>query len=198
MRAAGGASPGQALWRNIGPVSGDTAMKVHSSQSSYYTAPLLSQSNSDSDDDTPFSLPDDDSSQKNKATSLSSTSMSSAANSISSGFWLNQSGASATDTSTAAASTDDADSTDDTTTSDPAEDILSQFAKWADMSPSERIRSQYLEQQNLTEEQFAQLPSDQQKAINDQITAQIKQQLGGKSGETDDDSDGGSSAVSLG
>jgi hypothetical protein len=66
------------------------------------------------------------------------------------------------------------------------------------MSPSERIRSQYLEQQNLTEEQFSQLPSDQQKAINDQITAQIKQQLGGKSGETDDDSDGGSSAVSLG
>jgi hypothetical protein len=64
------------------------------------------------------------------------------------------------------------------------------------MSPADKIRAQYLEQQNLTEEQFAQLPSDQQKAINDQIADQIKQQFGGETGASDDDSD--SAAVSLG
>lgn len=172
-------------------------MKVHSSQSSYYSAPLLSQSYTDSDDETPFELPDDDSSQKSKASSVAATSTASVANSISSGFWLNQSGGSSSDATTSV-DTGDTDTDDSTTADTSSDDILSEFAKWANMSPADKIRAQYLEQQNLTEEQFQQLPSDQQKAINDQIADQIKQQLGGKTGEGDDDSDGGSSAVSLG
>ncbi|MGA1801052.1 hypothetical protein [Rhizobium sp. HT1-10] len=164
-------------------------MKVHSSQSSY-SAPLLSQSYSDSDDDTPFVLPDDeDSSQKKAAPSISSAGIS---NSISSGFWLNQSGGAGDSTaSTSGTSSSNTAASDD--------DILSEFAKWANMSPAEKIRAQYLEQQNMTEEQFSQLPADQQKAINDQIADMIKQQLGdGKTGDADGDSDGGSTAVSLG
>jgi hypothetical protein len=170
-------------------------MKVHGSHSTY-TAPLLSQSSADSDDDTPFVLPDDQGSgQKTTVPSVSTTSV---ANSISSGFWLNQSGSSSTDATPTAASTDDTASTDDSSTADLSDDdILSEFAKWANMTPADKIRAQYLEQQNLTEDQFSQLPTDQQNAINDQIADQIKQQLGtGETGATGDDSDGG--AVSLG
>ncbi|MBO9097763.1 MULTISPECIES: hypothetical protein [unclassified Rhizobium] len=172
-------------------------MKVHSSQSSY-SAPLLSQSYTDSDDDTPFVLPDDeDSSEKKTAPSISSAGV---ANSISSFFWQSQSGGSTTDATTAAAA-DGTDATDSGSAagSDDDDDILSQFSRWADMTPADKIRSQYLEQQNMTEEQFSQLPADQQKAINDQIASQIKQQAGASMSATgEDESDGGSAAVSLG
>lgn len=171
-------------------------MKVHGSHSSY-TAPLLSQSSADTDDDTPFVLPDDQGSSQQKTT-VPSISTTSVANSISSGFWLNQSGASSTDANATVASTDDTGSTADASTGDlSSDDILSEFAKWANMTPADKIRAQYLDQQNLTEDQFSQLPTDQQNAINDQIADQIKQQLGGsEAGVTDGDSDGG--AVSLG
>jgi hypothetical protein len=171
-------------------------MKIHGSHSTY-TAPLLSQSSADSDDDTPFVLPDDQGS--GQKTTVPSVSTASVANSISSGFWLNQSGSS-TDATPTAASTDDTASTDDSSTADLSDDdILSEFAKWANMTPADKVRAQYLEQQNLTEDQFSQLPTDQQNAINDQIADQIKQQLGtGETGATGDDSDGDGAAVSLG
>jgi hypothetical protein len=171
-------------------------MKVHGSHSSY-TAPLLKQSSADSDDDTPFVLPDDQGSSQQKTT-VPSVSTTSVASSISSGFWLNQSGSSSTDATTTAASTDSTDSTDDSSSGDLSDDdILSEFAKWANMTPADKIRAQYLEQQNLTEDQFSQLPTDQQNAINKEIADQIKQQLGGsETGATDEDGDSG--AVSLG
>lgn len=167
-------------------------MRVDSSQSSYYSSSLFGQSATSSDDDTPFALPDDDSEQTPTASvSSAGVSTTSAVNSISSAFWQNQS-ASADEATAGIAG---GDTLEGSTSGDlSSDDLLSEFAKWANMSPADRIRAQYLEQQNLTEDQFSKLSSDQQAAINDQIAAQIKQQTG--AGETDAEGDSG--AVSLG
>ncbi|MDL2404355.1 hypothetical protein PY650_01520 [Rhizobium calliandrae] len=69
---------------------------------------------------------------------------------------------------------------------------MDEFAKWAHMTPAEKIRAQYLEKYNLTEDSLKNLPPAEQKAINDQITAEIKQQLGGNN-----QADGGGEADST-
>jgi hypothetical protein len=55
--------------------------------------------------------------------------------------------------------------------------LLADFAKWSKMSPSERIRAQYLEAHGITETTLSQLDPDVQKAIEDAIKQSIKQQL---------------------
>jgi hypothetical protein len=54
------------------------------------------------------------------------------------------------------------------------------------MTPAEKIRAEYLSAHNMTEDQFSQLSSDDQKAINDEIASQIKQKLGADGKPKDD------------
>jgi hypothetical protein len=145
-------------------------MKVHHALQSYFGSPPSKPDTGSNDDSTPFTLPDDDAEQKAPAASVTSSGVPS---SISSGFWLNQAGGTspATDDGVAAAGDDAAGDT-------CSDDLLAEFARLASMTPAEKIRAQYLQNHNLTEDQFAQLSGDAQKAINDQIAAQIKQKLG--------------------
>lgn len=168
-------------------------MKVHSSLQSSYTSAFQTQSNSSSDDDTPFTLPDDtsDQQQQQSATAGSAATLASAGFSASlSSFWINAANDPTSTTGNGSAGGQSSQSIED------------EFSDLASMSPAEKIRAQYLQQQGLTEDQFNQLPSDQQKAINDAIAAQIKQQLGDDSKNDqdagDDSSGSAASAVSLG
>jgi hypothetical protein len=79
----------------------------------------------------------------------------------------------------------------------PSQDILDEFTKWANMSPAEKIRAQYLEENNLTEDSLKALPSAEQKAINDQIAAEIKQKLGTDENDADKETDSASAALSI-
>ncbi|WFU09865.1 hypothetical protein QA646_03080 [Rhizobium sp. CB3090] len=166
-------------------------MKVHHSTQSLFSSPTKSQQNTDSDDSTPFMLPDDSDQQQTRAPSVTFSGLPS---SLSSGFWLNQTGETAPSTSDVdadqsygtAPSINGSDSSSDSS----SQDIVDEFTKLAHMTPAEKIRAQYLEQHNLTEESFRKLPVDQQKAINDEIAKLVKQQLGidsqaGDSDETD-------------
>ncbi|MGO4566195.1 hypothetical protein AB4Z52_14190 [Rhizobium sp. 2YAF20] len=154
-------------------------MKVHRALQSYYNTPLSKTDTGSNDDSTPFTLPDDEASQKATPPTVASTSIPS---SISSGFWLNQSrgnaATSATDATTA--------SSDTSAAANSSEDLLAEFAKLASMTPAEKIRAEYLSAHNMSEEQFSQLSSDDQKAINDEIAAQIKQKLGADGKPKDD------------
>jgi hypothetical protein len=170
-------------------------MKVHGSTSSIYSNLFQSQSSTDSDDSTPFTLPGDDGDEQATASSTTgSTSASSIANSISSAFWTNQT--TSTDMSSAASTSTAVESTD-TTDDTSSADLLSEFAKLANMTPAEKIRDQYLKEHNLTEEQFSQLSPDEQKAINDQIADEIKQQLGAGKGDGSDAENETASALSI-
>jgi hypothetical protein len=172
-------------------------MKVHHSTQSFFSSPIQSQQDTDSDDSTPFMLPDDSDSQERQAPSVTSSGVPS---SISSAFWLSQTGQTAPSTSdvdadqsdSAAPSINGSDSSSDSS----SQDILDEFAKLANMTPAEKIRAQYLEQHNLTEDSFSKLPADQQKAINDEIANQIKQQLGNDN-QTDDSDETDSAAAAL-
>lgn len=174
-------------------------MKVHHSTQSFFSSPVQSQQDTDSDDSTPFMLPDDSGNQQKQAPSVTSSGVPS---SISSAFWLSQTGQTAPSTSDvdadqnsgAAPSINGSDSSSDTSSLD----ILDEFAKLANMTPAEKIRAQYLEQHNLTEEQFSQLPADQQKAINDEIADQIKQQLGNNNqADNSDETNSAAAALSI-
>jgi hypothetical protein len=151
-------------------------MKVHRALQSYYNTPLSKTDTGSNDDSTPFTLPDDEASQKPTPPTVASTGIPS---SISSGFWLNQSGGNtATDATTA--------SSDTSAAGNSSEDLLAEFAKLASMTPAEKIRAEFLSAHNMTEDQFSQLSSDDQKAINDEIAAQIKQKLGADGKPKDD------------
>jgi hypothetical protein len=83
--------------------------------------------------------------------------------------------------------TDSPDGLESTDAGKSANDkLLEDFAKWSKMTPAERIRAQYLEAHGMTESSLSQLPEDVRKAIEDDIKAQIKQQLQDKSKETTD------------
>jgi hypothetical protein len=163
-------------------------MKVHSSLQSSYTSIFQSQPSTDSDDTAQFLLPDDDgdssSQQKTTAPSISSSGVPA---SISS-FWINQS-------DNPDAATDDGTGSSDDMSS---QQILDEFKDLANMTPAEKIRAQYLQEHNLTEDQFNQLPSDQQKAINDAIAQEIKQKLGDDSNAASDETDSAAAALTLG
>lgn len=168
-------------------------MKVQSSLQSLYTSSYQSSSNSNSDDDTQFTLPDDMDDASSNDSSSTSVSSSGVPASISS-FWINQ----ANDPSYTGS--DDGSSSDGSSGSESsAQSIEDEFANLANMTPAEKIREEYLEEQHLTEDQFNQLPSDQQQAINDAIAQQIKQKLGDDSSNSDSDaSDSAASALTVG
>lgn len=174
-------------------------MKVHHSTQSYFSAPIRSQQDTDSDDSTPFTLPGDSGEQEtSQGPSVTSSGVPS---SISSGLWLSQIGAassSASDTSTdqdGSAAAGDGSSMSSTEQSN--QDILDEFAKWANMTPAEKIRAQNLDARGLTEDSFKSLSADDQKAINDQIADEIKQQLGANKGDGDKEMDSAASALSI-
>lgn len=175
-------------------------MKVHHSTQNYFTSPIRSQQDTDADDSTPFTLPGGDGDQQDEAQgpSISSSGIPS---SISSGLWLSQIGAtssSASDASTGeddSAATSSSGSTSSTKTSN--QDILDEFAKWANMTPAQKIRAQYLDAHGLTEDSFKALSADDQKAINDQIANEIKQKLGANNSADDKETDSTASALSI-
>ncbi|AYG58497.1 hypothetical protein [Rhizobium jaguaris] len=174
-------------------------MKVHHSTQSFFSSPMKSQQNTNSDDSTAFMLTDDSDNQQKQAPSVTSSGTPS---SISSAFWLSQTGQTAPSTSDvdadqntgAAPSINGSDSSSDSS----SQDIQDEFAKLANMTPAEKIRAQYLEQHHLTEESFSKLPADEQKAINDEIAKQVKQQLGIDSkADESDETDSAAAALSI-
>lgn len=178
-------------------------MKVHHSTQNYFSTPIRSQQSSDSDDSTPFTLPDDGGDQQDDqpGPSIASSGVSS---SISSALWLSQFG----DSSSSSLAADSTDDQSDSSTSGSSstssseqsnQDILDEFAKWANMTPAQKIRAQYLEAHGLTEDSFKALSADDQKAINDQIADEIKQKLGAgnSQGDSDKETDSAASALSL-
>lgn len=175
-------------------------MKVHHSTQNYFSTPIRGQQDTDSDDSTPFTLPGGDGDQQDEAQGPSITS-SGVPSSISSGLWLSQIGA--TSSSASDSSTDEDDSAAANSSSSTAstkqsdQDILDEFAKWANMTPAEKIRAQYLDAHGLTEDSFKALSADDQKAINDQIADEIKQKLGVNNSDDDKETDGAASALSL-
>lgn len=54
--------------------------------------------------------------------------------------------------------------------------ILDEFAKWAHMTPAERIRAQYLEAHGMSEADVSHLPPEVRQAIEDEIKKQIEEQ----------------------
>lgn len=54
--------------------------------------------------------------------------------------------------------------------------ILDEFAKWANMTPAERIRAQYLEAHGMSEADVSHLPPEVRQAIEDEIKKQIEEQ----------------------
>ncbi|MGG6894491.1 MULTISPECIES: hypothetical protein [Rhizobium] len=174
-------------------------MKVHHGTHNYFSTPIRSKQDQNSDDSSPFSLPDD--SEQQDDSQGPSVSTSGVPSSISSGFWLSQiGGASASGTSDDQdGSTAASGSSSTSSTKQSNQDILDEFAKWANMTPAQKIRAQYLQAHSLTEESFNALSTDDQKAINDQIAAEIKQKLGAGNNKGDDEkeTDGASSALSI-
>ncbi|MDE1994626.1 MAG: hypothetical protein KGI75_19125, partial [Rhizobiaceae bacterium] len=136
-------------------------MRVHSSTQSYFSSPVFSQQDTDSDDSASFLLPDN---SKNQQTNTPSVTSSGIPSSISSGFWLSQSGQTTPATDPNNASTTNVDGSDSSSDTS-SDDLLDEFASLANMTPAQKIRAQYLAEHNLTEDQFEQLPADQQKAI---------------------------------
>ena len=175
-------------------------MKVHSGTQHYFSTPTRGQQSSGSDDSTPFSLPDDTGGQQDdsQAPSISSSGIPS---SISSGFWLSQFGSISSSTSDDGSEQDSAAAADGSSSASSSgqsdQDILDEFAKWANMTPAQKIRAQYLEAHGLTEDSFKSLPADEQKAINDQIADEIKQKLGAGNAGSDSDQETDSAAAAL-
>lgn len=58
-------------------------------------------------------------------------------------------------------------------------DLLAELEKWSQMNVAEKIRAQYLESKNMTEESLAQLPPEERQLIEDEIAAAIKRTLTG-------------------
>ena len=173
-------------------------MKVHHGTHNYFSAPIRSKQDQNSDDSSPFSLPDDGEQQDDSQGPSISTS--GVPSSISSGFWLSQiGGTSSSGTGDGQDGSAAAGSSSTSSTKQSNQDILDEFAKWAKMTPAQKIRAQYLQAHGLTEESFNALSTDDQKAINDQIAAEIKQKLGAGNNKDDDEkeAEGASSALSM-
>lgn len=59
-----------------------------------------------------------------------------------------------------------------------ADALIEEFSKWADMTPAERIRAQYLEDRGMTEASLESLPEDEREAIEAAIRDLLERQLG--------------------
>jgi len=56
---------------------------------------------------------------------------------------------------------------------------VAEFLRWANMTPAERIRAQYLEQEGLTEDSLKTLPEEMRERIEMEIQQRIRDALGG-------------------
>ncbi len=56
---------------------------------------------------------------------------------------------------------------------------VAEFLRWANMTPDERIRAQYLEQEGLSEDSLASLPEEERERIEMEIQQRIRDALGG-------------------
>lgn len=57
-------------------------------------------------------------------------------------------------------------------------EVVTEFLKWAKMSPAERIRAQYLEAHGLSEEAMKSMSPKERQKIEDEIAELIKEKLG--------------------
>jgi len=81
-------------------------------------------------------------------------------------------------------------SSDDTTIAEETEadqeakarhdELTSELSKYANMTPAEMMRAQYLEAHHMTEEDLQQMPADQRAAIEKDIADSIKRSLSNK------------------
>lgn len=55
-----------------------------------------------------------------------------------------------------------------------------EFLKWSKMNPVERIRAQYLKDNDLTEEELASMPAEERAKIEDEIRKLIEEKLTGE------------------
>jgi len=56
---------------------------------------------------------------------------------------------------------------------------VAEFLRWANMTPAERIRAQYLEQEGLSEDSLATLPEEERERIEMEIQQRVRDALGG-------------------
>ncbi|MAC88937.1 hypothetical protein [Maricaulis sp.] len=56
---------------------------------------------------------------------------------------------------------------------------VAEFLRWANMTPAERIRAQYLEQEGMSEDSLAALPEEERERIEMEIQQRIRDALGG-------------------
>lgn len=68
---------------------------------------------------------------------------------------------------------------DDDKTKSANDALAAELSKWANMTPGEKIRAQYLEDHGLTEESLAEMSPEDREAIEKEIAELIKQQLTG-------------------
>ncbi|MEZ2128969.1 MULTISPECIES: hypothetical protein [unclassified Sinorhizobium] len=68
---------------------------------------------------------------------------------------------------------------DDDETKSANDALAAELSKWANMTPGEKIRAQYLEEHGLTEESLAEMSPEDREAIEKEIAELIKRQLTG-------------------
>lgn len=66
----------------------------------------------------------------------------------------------------------------DSKTKKANDSLADSFGEWMKMTPAEHIRAQYLEEQGLTEDDLASMGPEKLKAIEDEISKRIQEQLG--------------------
>ncbi|MBO6797313.1 hypothetical protein [Maricaulis sp.] len=57
---------------------------------------------------------------------------------------------------------------------------VEEFLRWAEMSPAERIRAQFLESRGLSEDSLKAMPENEREAIEAEIEQRIRDLLGGE------------------
>ena len=62
---------------------------------------------------------------------------------------------------------------------------VTEFLRWANMTPAERIRAQYLEREGLSEDSLASLPEEERERIEMEIQQRIRDALGGTADKAD-------------
>lgn len=66
----------------------------------------------------------------------------------------------------------------DSKTKKANDNLADSFGEWMKMSPAEHIRAQYLEEHDLTESDLASMDPEKLKAIEDDISKRVQEQLG--------------------
>jgi len=66
----------------------------------------------------------------------------------------------------------------------PKKSAVEEFLRWAEMSPAERIRAQFLESRGLREDSLKAMPENEREAIEAEIEQRIRDLLGGEEKQT--------------